>query len=87
MNILLITSSSRGSASYSNRVAAEVLDELRSRDPGAAVTVRDLAREPLPHITDDFVTATRGPTIRRPASSARSSPTPMRWWTNCSRPT
>ncbi len=62
MNILHITSSSRGSASYSNRVAAEVLDELRRRDPGAAVTVRDLAGEPLPHITDDFVAATRSPT-------------------------
>jgi len=61
MNILYVTSSSRGSASYSNRVAAEVLDELRARNPGAAVTVRDLAREPLPHIGDDFVAATRSP--------------------------
>ena len=61
MNILHVTSSSRGSASYSNRVAAEVLDELRARDPGATVTTRDLARAPLPHIGDDFVAATRAP--------------------------
>jgi len=60
MNILFVTSSSRGSASYSNRVATNVLTELRSRNPGATVTVRDLGREPLPHINDDFVTATRG---------------------------
>jgi FMN-dependent NADH-azoreductase len=60
MNILFVTSSSRGSASYSNRVATNVLTELRSRNPGAKVTVRDLGREPLPHINDDFVTATRG---------------------------
>jgi FMN-dependent NADH-azoreductase len=63
MNILFVTSSSRGSASYSNRVATNVLTELRTRNPGARVTVRDLGREPLPHIDDDFVTATRGPTM------------------------
>jgi len=61
MNVLFVTSSSRGSASYSNRVAAEVLAELRSRSPGATVTTRDLAREPLPHIGDDFVAAIRSP--------------------------
>src|SRR5256885_14368298 len=61
MNILYVSSSSRGSQSYSNRVAGNVLDELRARSPGATVTVRDLAREPLPHIGDDFVAATRSP--------------------------
>jgi FMN-dependent NADH-azoreductase len=61
MNILFVTSSSRGSVSYSNRVATNVLNELRTRNPGATVTVRDVAREPLPHIDDDFVAATRGP--------------------------
>jgi FMN-dependent NADH-azoreductase len=61
MNILHVTSSARGSASYSNRVAANVLDELTARNPGSTVTVRDLARDPLPHIGDDFFTATRGP--------------------------
>jgi FMN-dependent NADH-azoreductase len=61
MNILHITSSSRGSASYSNRVATQVLDELGRGNPGATVTVRDLARAPLAHIDDDFVAATRGP--------------------------
>jgi FMN-dependent NADH-azoreductase len=59
MNILHISSSSRGDASYSNRVAAQVLDELRNRNPGATVTVRNLASEPLPHIDDDFVAAIR----------------------------
>ena len=61
MNILHVTSSPRGSVSYSNRVAANVLDELRARDPGATVTVRDLALEPLSHIGEDFVAATRSP--------------------------
>jgi len=61
MNILYVTSSPRGSASYSNRVGQNVLDELLTRSPGATVTVRDLARNPLPHIGDDFVAATRSP--------------------------
>ena len=38
MNILYVASSSRGSASYSNRVATDVLAELRNRNPGAKVT-------------------------------------------------
>ena len=61
MNILYVTSSSRGAESYSNRVAQNVLDELLARHPDASVTVRDLARAPLPHIGDDFVAATRSP--------------------------
>jgi FMN-dependent NADH-azoreductase len=67
MNVLYVASSSRGSASYSNRVATDVLTELRRREPGAKVTVRDLAREPLPHIDDDFVAATRGPAASQTA--------------------
>lgn len=61
MNILHIASSARGAESYSNRVAARVLDELRQRNLGATVVTRDLARDPLPHIGEDFVTATRSP--------------------------
>ena len=61
MNILHIVSSSRGNASYSNRVASNVVDELVSRNPGATVTVRNVATDPLPHIDDDFLAATRTP--------------------------
>jgi FMN-dependent NADH-azoreductase len=59
MNILHISSSPRGNASYSNRVAANVVAEISARNQGAAVTQRDLAADPLPHIDDDFVAATR----------------------------
>ena len=59
MNILHIASSSRGAASYSNRVAADVLAELRERNPGATVTERNLGTDPLPHIDEDFIAATR----------------------------
>jgi FMN-dependent NADH-azoreductase len=60
-NILYVTTSPRGPESYSRRVANQVLDEVRARHPDATVTVRDLARDPLPHIDEDFVAATRGP--------------------------
>jgi FMN-dependent NADH-azoreductase len=59
--ILYVSSSPRGSASYSNRVAAGVIRELRQVDPQTTVTVRDLAQDPLPHVDVDFVTATRSP--------------------------
>ena len=76
MNILHLSSSARGNASYSNRVAAQVIGELSARNPGAPVAVRDLARDPLPHIDDDFVAATRSPagpqTERQRAALAQS---------------
>src|ERR1700720_2406654 len=59
-NILLITSSPRGSESYSNRIADTVIRDLRNNDPDALLMARDLAQDPLPHVDDDFVTATRG---------------------------
>src|SRR5216683_480832 len=58
-NILFVTSSPRGTSSYSNRVAFELLGELQRHNPGSRVTVRDLVRDRLPHIDEDFVAATR----------------------------
>lgn len=60
-NILYVATSPRGAASYSNRVAKRVLEELRWTHPDARITVRDLASHPLPHIDQDFVAATRSP--------------------------
>jgi FMN-dependent NADH-azoreductase len=58
-NILCLTSSPRRDTSYSNLVAMRVLRELRHVYPDATVTIRDLARNPLPHIDEDFAIATR----------------------------
>jgi FMN-dependent NADH-azoreductase len=66
--ILCLTSSPRRDTSYSNLVAARVLKELRIVHPDAPVTIRDLAGHPLPHIDEDFITATRsiaGPRTER----------------------
>jgi FMN-dependent NADH-azoreductase len=40
--LLGVSSSPRGSVSYSNQVAVRVIRELRQANPQAAVTVRDL---------------------------------------------
>ena len=58
-NILCLTSSPRRDTSYSSLVAMRVLRELRHVYPDATVTIRDLARNPLPHLDEDFVIATR----------------------------
>jgi len=55
-HILLITSSPR-SASYSTRIARSLAEQLASIESDASITVRDLAREPLPHIDDSFAAA------------------------------
>ncbi len=60
--ILLITSSPRVE-SHSTRVARKLADSLASR-PGSSLTVRDLTRQPLPHIDDTFAIARNTPPDR-----------------------
>jgi FMN-dependent NADH-azoreductase len=69
-HILLVTSSLRGDASYSTKVARALVDQLQTATPGAAVTVRDLAGEPLPHIDADFVAGPALPAKDRSAAQA-----------------
>jgi FMN-dependent NADH-azoreductase len=75
-NILYLSSSVNGSASYAKRAAAELIEQLKRERPDASIIERDLARDPLPHIDEDFVTATRSPdgpkTDRQRALLARS---------------
>ena len=54
--ILLITSSPR-LESYSTKVARTLAENLASRSPDSTLVVRDLTREPLPHIDERFVVA------------------------------
>lgn len=60
-SILLITSSPRGEASFSTRVATEIAAGLRARSPGATLVHRDLGTDPLPHIDTDFAAAVKAP--------------------------
>jgi FMN-dependent NADH-azoreductase len=69
--VLLVTSSPRGDASHSKRIARTLVDQLASGDPKSTVTVRDLFKEPLPHIGEDFVGALFAPPENHtPAQSA-----------------
>lgn len=56
MNILRIDGSMRRTGSISRQLTDEVIDNLISQTPGAAIRVRDLAN-PLPHVTEDWINA------------------------------
>lgn len=55
-HILLITSSPRA-GSYSTKVARQLANSLAARERESTVTVRDLMRDPPPHIDDTFAVA------------------------------
>lgn len=53
-HVLLITSSPRGADSLSSRFATEIAQGIQARS-GGTLTVRDLAADPLPHITSAYI--------------------------------
>jgi FMN-dependent NADH-azoreductase len=60
--ILLVTSSPRGAAaSFSTKVALALIERLKAGEQNTIVAVRDLTREPLPHIDEAFVTGLATP--------------------------
>ena len=63
-SILLVTSSPRGEASRSSKVARQVADAIVSAESGRTILHRDLGKSPLPHIDAVFTSA-----IRKPAES------------------
>lgn len=72
MNVLLVTSSPRGTASVSTRVARELAKELANTYSSATITVRDLNREPVPFITEEFVRAMQVPAEARTDAERRA---------------
>jgi FMN-dependent NADH-azoreductase len=69
-NILLVLSSPRGPQSYSHQVAGDIVGDLKLRHPAATVVVRDLAKEPLPHVGEAFVGGLFSPPERRTPDQA-----------------
>ncbi len=63
--ILFIKSSPRGGASVSSQLGQELVQQLQEQYPGAAVKVRDLAQQPLPHITPDYTSGVFKPQEER----------------------
>lgn len=66
MNILNVRSSANGAASVSNRLCDLFLGKL----PNAAVTIRDVGAEPLPHLTAATVGAIRAVAASEPEKAA-----------------
>ena len=64
-SILLVTSSPRGAASHSTRVATELAAKLREANPLSTLVVRDLVANPLPHIDPDYSTGIYTPAEAR----------------------
>ncbi|MEO5758496.1 MAG: FMN-dependent NADH-azoreductase [Mesorhizobium sp.] len=65
MSILLVTSSPRGNASHSTRIATEFAEKLVAADPSATLVVRDLVANPLPHIDADYASGIYTPVEAR----------------------
>ena len=70
MSILLITSSPRGAASHSTRIATEFAEKLVAADPSNTLVVRDLVANPLPHIDADYASGIYVPAEARTARQA-----------------
>lgn len=72
MKILQINSSARAGASHSTRLAGDVVARLSAAQPGATVTVRDLAATPHPALDETALGALFTPADQRtPAQAAR----------------
>ncbi|HEV2078285.1 MAG TPA: FMN-dependent NADH-azoreductase [Allosphingosinicella sp.] len=59
-NALIINSSALGEASVSNKLTREFADSLKAADPSLEIKLRDVGKEPVPHLTAETVGAIRG---------------------------
>lgn len=57
---LIVNSAATGEGSVSTRLTNELVEQLKQRDPSLEVTVRDIGRAPIPHLTADTVAAIKG---------------------------
>lgn len=70
MNILQINASARRSGANSTRLAHRVVERLLAANPGAQVTLRDLASDPLPVLDEAALGALFTPAAQRSAEQA-----------------
>lgn len=69
-SILLVTSSPRGDASHSTRIAKEFVRKLVTAKPDSTVVTRDLVLNALPHIDESFATGISVPADQLSADQA-----------------
>ena len=58
--LLHLDSSILGASSASRMLSAHAVDQLRAKVPGLEVIYRDLAADPIPHLSGAYVAVTRG---------------------------
>lgn len=58
-NILILNSSVHGASSVSNRLTRIFADQAREADPSAKIVVRDIGRDPIPHLMEETVAGIR----------------------------
>ncbi|MDR7051995.1 FMN-dependent NADH-azoreductase [Duganella sp. 3397] len=68
--ILHIDSSARQTGSLSRQLGAELVAKLQATNPAATVVRRDVAQNPLPHITEQLIGAFFTPAEQRNADQA-----------------
>ena len=61
MNLLHLDSSILGGASVSRKLSGDIVAKLKAADPGARTTYRDLAAEPVPHLSGGYLAAAQTP--------------------------
>ena len=57
---LIINSSALGEASVSNKLSRQLADYLKAADPALEINIRDIGKDPIPHLTAATVGAIRG---------------------------
>jgi FMN-dependent NADH-azoreductase len=67
MRLLHIDASIQGANSASRQLSAAVVERLRKAMPDIEITYRDLAAEPLSHLSGDHLAAAQGATPESPA--------------------
>ena len=66
MKLLHIDASIQGANSASRQLSAAVVERLRKASPGIEITYRDLAAEPLAHLSGEHLAAAQGATPESP---------------------
>jgi FMN-dependent NADH-azoreductase len=72
MNVLVLDSSLSGPESVSRQVLDEAVDELLAADPQATIVRRDLATDPIPHLTPANVAGVRAEPATAEEQAARA---------------
>ena len=70
MNVLHLDSSIQGDASASRKISAAIVDRLRTADTSIEVTYRDLAADPLDHITLETFQSAEAKTVLKQFQAA-----------------